>query len=209
MKPSGCLHVAAIVLAAGSASRMGKLKQLLPYGKRTFVAHAVQQAIDAGFAPVVVVVGAEALAVRAAVAAQPVEIAQNERWQLGMGSSIAVGMQRLQEESAHSAAVAILLADQPLVTADHLGQMRRLLYVERPPIVAAEYNGTLGVPALFRRELFVTLAGLPPEAGARHLLRESGFPVTAFPLPEAAMDIDTPEDFAALSGEATSVASSS
>jgi len=186
---------------------MGKLKQLLPYGRRTFVAHSVQQAIDAGFAPVIVVVGAEAGAVQAAVAAQPVEIAQNDRWRLGMGSSVAAGVRQLQEVTAHSAAVALLLADQPLVKADHLKEMRRLLYTNRAPIVAAEYNGTLGVPALFRRELFATLAALPPDAGARYVLRDSGFAVTPFPLPEAAMDIDTPEDLAALEGDQSPLAS--
>lgn len=177
---------------------MGKVKQLLSYRGRTFVAHVIQQAMNAGFAPIVVVVGAEASAVRAAVAAQPVEIAPNERWHLGMGSSIAAGVEELQDVAPNSAAVAIVLADQPLVTAQHLKEMRRLLHIERAPVVAAEYNGTLGVPALFSRELFVTLTSLPPDAGARHILRDSGIPVTAFPLPEAAIDIDTPEDFAAL-----------
>ena len=201
MKPSGCLPVAAIVLAAGSASRMGKLKQLLPYGERTFVTHAVQQASDAGLAPIVVVVGAEADAVRAAVAAQPVAVAQNENWQSGMGSSVVAGIRQLQDAAPQSAGVAILLADQPLVTSQHLRDMRKLLYLERAPIVAAEYSGTLGVPALFKRELFATLAALPGNAGARHILRDSGFAVTPFPLLAAAMDIDTPEDFAALTAK--------
>jgi len=191
--------VAAVVLAAGSASRMGRLKQLVPYGPRTLVQHSVQQAIDAGFGPVIVVVGAEADAVRAAVAAQPVEIAENRQWQRGMGSSLAAGVQQLQALPGHSAAVAILLADQPLVASHHLKEMRRLLYTGTAPIVAAQYNDTLGVPAVFKRELFVTLASLPPDAGARHVLRDSGFAVTPYPLPEAAMDIDTPEDLAALS----------
>jgi molybdenum cofactor cytidylyltransferase len=188
---------------------MGKMKQLLPYGNRSLVSHSVQQAIDAGFGPIVVVVGAEAAAIRAAVAAQPVEIAHNHHWHLGMGSSITAGVQQLQEVAPNSAAIAILLADQPLVSADHLKEMRRLLYTERAPIVAAEYNGTLGVPALFSRELFVTLASLPPDAGARHILRDSAIAVTAFPLPEAATDIDTPEDFAAVSGTIEPVGSTS
>ena len=119
--------MAAIVLAAGSASRMGKLKQLLTYEGRTFVSLAVQQAVQAGLAPIVVVVGAEANAVRSSVAALPVEIAENVRWQQGMGSSIAVGIRLLQETPAYSAAVAILLADQPLVTAERLQEMRKLL----------------------------------------------------------------------------------
>ncbi len=201
-----CLPVAAIVLAAGAATRMGSLKQLLRYGNQTLVEHAIRHAMEAGFAPVIVVVGAEAQAVRAAIAALPVEIVQNDAWQLGMGSSIVTGMRTLQQLGTDSAAVAILLADQPLVTAQHLTAMRKLLHTADAPVVAAEYSGTLGVPALFKRDMFGVLAALTPEAGARHVLRDSGIDVISFALAEAAIDLDTPDDFAAfeLKSRATS-----
>ncbi len=144
------------------------------------------------------VVGAEAEAVRASIAAQAVEVVQNQNWESGMGSSVSAGVRQLQQSGADSAAVAILLPDQPLVTTDHLVRMRRLLHTEQAQIIAARYSCTLGVPAFFKRSLFSALASLPPQAGARHLLRDSGALVTEFPLPEAATDIDTPEDFAAL-----------
>ncbi len=185
---------------------MGKLKQLLPYAGHTLVEHAVEQAIEAGFSPVIVVVGAEAGAVRASIAARRVEIVHNGAWHLGMGSSVTAGIRHLQQMGSDSAAVAILLADQPLVSANHLAEMRGLLHTSHAPAVAAQYNGTLGVPALFKRDLFTVLLSLPPAAGARHLLRDSGIQVAPFPLPEAAMDIDTPQDFAAL--EASSTATS-
>lgn len=183
---------------------MGKLKQLLPFSGGTLVQHAIQQARKAEFDPIIVVVGAEAEAVRAAIATQPIEIVYNEDWELGMGGSVAAGVRRLQEASTDSAAVAILLADQPLVTAIHLSAMRTLLHTEKASIVAAAYNETIGVPALFKRALFPVLASLEPEAGARHILRDSAFRVAEFPLPEAGTDIDTPEDFAALQPNATS-----
>lgn len=190
--------MAAVILAAGAATRMGKLKQLLPYRGRTLVEHSIQQAVEGGFHPIIVVVGAEADAVRSTIAVQPVDIVHNRQWQSGMGSSIAAGIRQLQESGAESAAVAILLGDQPLVTAEHLAAMRTLLHTRENPVVAAQYEGTIGVPALFKRELFSMLASLPPDAGARHLLRSSTHGITEFPLPEAAVDIDTPTDFAAL-----------
>jgi molybdenum cofactor cytidylyltransferase len=193
-----CLPVAAIILAAGAATRMGRLKQLLRYQEQTLIERSVQQAMGAGFGPVIVVVGAEADAVQASVAARRVEIVHNAAWQTGMGSSIAAGMRRLREMETDSAAVAILLVDQPLVTAGHLDRMRQVFSSGNAPVVAAQYNNVLGVPALFKRELFSALAALPAEAGARQLLREPDISVTPFPLPEAGIDIDTPEDFAAL-----------
>ena len=195
MSKAACLPVAAVVLAAGAATRMGRAKQLLPYQGRTLVEHAVQQAIEAGFDPVIVVVGAEASAVRRVLAAHRVEIVENGRWSSGMGSSVAAGVRFLQQSGADSAAVAILLTDQPRVASEHLRAMKTLLETGEAPVVAAEYNGVAGVPAFFKRSLFGRLAALQAEAGARQILRDSDLKVVRFPLPEAAVDIDTPEDF--------------
>jgi molybdenum cofactor cytidylyltransferase len=185
------VRAAAVILAAGAATRMGRLKQLLPYRGKTLVEHAVEQALAAAFDPVIVVVGAEGDSVRVALAAQPVLVVENSLWHLGMGSSIAAGVGALPRAQT----VAILLADQPLVEARHLREMRALLDTSDAPAVAAQYKGTLGVPALFKLELFEALRSLDPAAGARLLLRAWAVP---FPLAEAAMDIDTPEDFAGL-----------
>ena len=115
-----------------------------------------------------------------------------------MGSSIAVGMHALRELATDIAGVALLLADQPLVVSSHLEAMRTLFSEENCAIVASRYNGTLGVPAIFKRSLFPALASLSGDTGARTLLRNPEHVVVAFDLPEAAVDVDTPEDFDAL-----------
>jgi molybdenum cofactor cytidylyltransferase len=194
-------NAGAIVLAAGAATRMGAQKQLLRYRGLTLLEHCVGQALEARLNPVIVVVGAGAPEVRAAIAAQPVKIVENPAWQSGMGSSLGAGIHCLLNMSANAAAVGVLLADQPRVRAEHLIAMRQLLETGSALAVAAEYSGDLGVPAFFKRELFAALAGLPPEAGARRLLRQSGLHVSAYSLPEAAVDIDTPEDFAQLTNQ--------
>ena len=135
---------------------------------------------------------------RASIAVLDVEIVENEYWKRGMGSSLSAGIKALQEAGSEASAAAVLLPDQPLVTASHLAAMRDLLLSTRAGVVAARYDETLGVPAIFRRNLFALLANLPPESGARQLLRSSEIEVAGFDLPEAATDIDTPEDFDAL-----------
>lgn len=197
---AACLPVAAVILAAGAATRMGKLKQLLPYRGRTLIQNAVDQALQADFDPVLVVVGAESAAVRSAVASQKVVMVENSYWQSGMGSSVSAGVHWLRNEKTEAAAVGILLADQPLVNAGHLKEMRTRLHQVPADAIAAEYSGTLGVPALFKRNLFTALSELPASAGARHLLRQPGVTVEPFFLPEAAFDIDTPADYESLEG---------
>jgi molybdenum cofactor cytidylyltransferase len=192
------LPTAALILAAGASTRMGRPKQVLPYGSGTLVSNAVMQAKLARFERVLVVIGAKAELVERSVADLGAEIVLNDEWETGMGSSIFAGLQQLETSGPRVAALAILLADQPRVTADHLVQMRRLFEEGSAPVVAAEYDSSYGVPAIFRDELFPDLASLPRSLGARHLLRSSRFVVTGFALPEAAIDIDTPADFAAL-----------
>jgi molybdenum cofactor cytidylyltransferase len=188
----------AIVLAAGAALRMGQLKQLLPFGNTTLLGHAIQHAQQAAFERLVVVLGAEAGRVHEAIRPLSVDTVVNENWQAGMGSSITTGLHHLETTGDPLSAVAILLADQPHVGAEHLLALRELLENTGLSVAAAEYGGKPGVPALFRREKFSLLSALPPEAGARHLLRHSDLPMARYPLPEAAADIDTPSDFAAL-----------
>ncbi len=176
---------------------MGRLKQLLPYEGKAMILHAVMQAQKAGFAPVIVVTGSGSASVSEAVSELPAEIAWNADWQSGMGSSIACGMRKVGEVSPEAVAVAILLADQPRVVAEHLRDMRAFLSPECLA-VAAQYNGSLGVPAIFQRQLFPDLGAIPPEHGAKQILRRLGDEVIPFPLPEAAEDIDTPEDYSRL-----------
>jgi molybdenum cofactor cytidylyltransferase len=126
---------------------------------------------------------------------EAVNIVHNEQWETGIGSSIRAGMRALLASDEVPEAAAILVADQPLVKAKHLAAMRRLLSSAGSSIVAAQYSDTIGVPALFNQKWFGALSSLPPEAGARRLLRTLDADVTRFPLPEAAVDIDTPEDF--------------
>jgi molybdenum cofactor cytidylyltransferase len=192
------VSIAAIILAAGAATRMGRLKQLLPFRGKSLVEYAVVQATEAEFHPVIVVVGADSRAVRNALAGLDVLVVENSRWESGMGSSIAAGVEYLEVSKADADAAAILLPDQPLLTADHLKQMGKLLGQSSAAVIAAHYDGTLGVPAIFRRTLFPRLIALHGEAGARSLLRDSKENVIPFDLPEAAIDVDTPDDFAAL-----------
>jgi molybdenum cofactor cytidylyltransferase len=187
-----------MILAAGAGSRMGALKQLLPFRGGTLLSNAIAQAKEAGFARIAVVIGADAIRVAEAMTGEQIETVENPGWDSGMGSSIRAGMAHMRMHGTLPEVLAILLADQPFVRSTHLMAMRRLQAESGGTIVAAEYDGCHGVPALFTPALFAMLENLAPEAGARQLLRDGRFPVTSYPLPEAATDVDTPGDFAAL-----------
>ena len=174
---------------------MGRAKQLLHYNGGTLIEHAIQQAENAAFHPIVVVLGANSEAVAEAVSRTTAQWVLNENWQTGMGSSISAGIIKLLEIVPATEAVAILLADQPHIKDVHLSNMAKLFELGKLPVIAARYANTKGVPAIFNRSIFSELKMLPPATGARSLLRDAH----PYDLPEAATDIDTPDDFAMLS----------
>lgn len=192
------MRIAAVVLAAGAATRMGRVKQLLPFRGMTLLERVVRAASQAEFQPVIVVLGAQPQAVARSLAEAAVTLVENPLWPTGMGSSIAAGVRCLEQYDDPCDAVAILLADQPLVEAHHLRAMAQQLAASNAHIVAAHYSGGVGVPALFRQALFPALTGLDGQPGAKALLRDPRYTVLPFDLAEAATDVDTPEEFQAL-----------
>jgi molybdenum cofactor cytidylyltransferase len=88
-----------------------------------------------------------------------------------------------------------LLADQPHVSAQTVNRLVATTRRTVKPIVASAYANTLGVPALFTRDIFDELRNLPSKWGAKKLISDGGNRVVAVPAPEAAWDIDTPENY--------------
>lgn len=190
------LDVAGIVLAAGGSTRMGRAKQLLEVDGAPLVRRAALAARDAGCAPVVVVLGGRAAEVAPALLGLGVVLQVNERWQDGMGGSIAAGI--ACAERCGAMAALLTLADQPLVGA---AALRRLLDAWRAsgqPIAASRYAGTVGVPACFARDRFAALRALDGAPGCKALLHAQPRATALVDCPEAEHDVDTPDDWARL-----------
>ncbi|MBV9127496.1 MAG: nucleotidyltransferase family protein [Verrucomicrobia bacterium] len=199
-------NAGAILLAAGASTRLGQPKQLLPFRGGTLLGHVCRMARAAGCAPVVVVLGAEAARCAAALRkevpadnamAQTVECAA---WVNGMGASLKAGLRALCDLAPACAEAVVLLCDQPLVTPDLL---RALLHARRTrgaPAAACRYDGTVGPPAVFGREIFSEIAALPDAAGARSLLTRHAAAGTlaCVDFPDGTLDVDTPADAARL-----------
>jgi CTP:molybdopterin cytidylyltransferase MocA len=189
--------IVCLVLAAGGSRRLGKPKQLVRYRQRPLVVHIVAAARSVlPAAPLIVVVGAEALKVRLVLRRTRCapRIVANPSWTEGLATSQRAGL-AAAPRSARAALV--LLVDQPRVGAAAHG---RLLYAwrRRPGVpAAARYDGRSGVPAVLPRRQWRALRSLHGDQGARTLLRGSGA-LTLVDIPEAALDIDTPADLAKL-----------
>lgn len=188
---------AAVILAAGSSSRMGRPKQLLPVDGTPLVVRAANAALGAGLWPVVVVLGANAEKVRPALARLPVLPADNPAWQEGMAASLRAGVGVLQQFSRALPGTLIALCDQPGFDEEAIRRLARERERTQRGITAAKYQGICGAPAFFRREYFLALSALTGEEGAKVLIHRHADELATVELPELAVDLDTPEDYAA------------
>jgi molybdenum cofactor cytidylyltransferase len=183
--------VAAIVLAAGASRRMGRPKALLEVGGRSLVRRAAEAARGSRAGSVVVVTGEEDEAIAGALEGAAATL-HHPAAREGLGSSIACGV--AEADARGAAAVLVLLADQPAVTAELLDRLLDAYEAGADP-VACHYAGSPGPPALFARRHFGALKSLQGDRGAKELL-ESEPARCDVPFPEGALDVDTPEDLA-------------
>ncbi|HVF30220.1 MAG TPA: nucleotidyltransferase family protein [Pyrinomonadaceae bacterium] len=188
-------NVGAVILAAGSSSRMGQPKQALKVGDTSLLRRAVTAASGAGCSPLIVITGANAEASRSELAGLDVHEAWNSKWESGMGSSISAGINALLEADPQVAAVMIMLCDQPYVTDEVIYRLISEHQSTGKPVVASEYGGGFGVPALFHSSLFNELAGLDGASGAKPVIARHLSETHLVPFPGGEIDIDTPEDY--------------
>ena len=182
-----------LVLAAGGSRRLGTPKQLLRIRGRTLLSRIIDAAEAVTPGRVVVVVGADALRMRSLIRRHHpgTHSVDNSRWAQGMAGSLQVGLSVLPHRAS---GVLLLLSDQPAVGEASLGRLIRAWRRRPGKAAAAAYAGVVGVPAVLPRSLWREARRLRGDEGARKLLRMKGMPAATVHIPEAAWDIDTPED---------------
>jgi molybdenum cofactor cytidylyltransferase len=188
--------IAAIILAAGAASRMGAPKQLLKIDGETLIRRTARAAIEAQCSPVVAVLGAGSDEIAGELADLPVPIALNPHWQLGMGTSVRAGLAAALRFSPDIAGVLLTVCDQPHLSAQILANLLTVHARGQSPITASAYADTLGPPGVFSRQIFTALEALEDQSGAKKLITATLSDVTPFPWEAGAVDIDTPQDWA-------------
>lgn len=215
---------AAIILAAGSSSRMGngRHKLLLMLNERSVLAHVIEAALASQAHPIVVILGHEAWKVRAVVATyiaqQDIIVIENPDYLQGMSTSMRVGIAALlegksaqvgqrmgqdedEEKSEQSQidvdSALIMLGDQPLITAQVIDSLISAWKTSGKRIVASLYDGKRGSPTLFAASLFAELMEVSGDEGGRTVLERHREEVEFVELGDvaASYDVDTWEAY--------------
>ena len=188
-----------VILAAGASTRLGKPKQLLQYKGNSLIQHIAQIAVSVVHGPVVVVTGAHAGLITLQLSGLPVQPVYNPYWNSGIGSSIRKGLQAALDLSPELEEVIFAVCDQPHISPGLFRDMINARVKSKKQIVACAYGNTLGTPVLFSKHYFVELLQLKNDEGARKLILQHASSVEAVPFPMGNVDIDTLQDYIALS----------
>ena len=188
--------VFAVVLAAGSSSRFGNTKLLKTIDGVSLVARAAQLARSVCGDNVVIVTGHDSAAVARSAGDAARFLIVNDHYAEGMSRSIAAAANAL----AHTAGgILLILADQPLISTEHLEAMLDSWSGSETEIIATAFADTSGPPVLFSSGAFPALTRLTGDQGARSVLQDEKFAVKTIMFEGAVVDIDTPEDLGKLS----------
>ena len=189
--------VTGLVLAAGGSKRLGRPKQLLPYGSATLLDHVLDTARECALDQLLCVVGGGAADVLRGVDFTGTQVVENPEFGEGCSSSIAVALRAVDPRTD---VLVLMLGDQPGVSA---GAVRKLVRgLGEAPLAACAYSDGRGHPLAFARRVFPELAALHGDRGVWKLLDRHADEVVDVavegPIPR---DIDTWEDYAAVLAE--------
>jgi len=190
--------IAGIVLAAGLSRRMGRPKLLLDLDGSPVIRRTVERLLSANLDDLVVVTGPADHALAEALRGLTVRLAVNPEPQAGQASSIVAGIKNLR---AGTEAALVALGDQPTVPVLVISQLLAVFHASRKPIAAPVYREGRGNPVLFAASVFPELLALAGDQGARSVVDRDPARVALVTV-DASMppDVDTPEDYARLSG---------
>ncbi|OIQ36874.1 MAG: hypothetical protein BM563_09935 [Bacteroidetes bacterium MedPE-SWsnd-G1] len=188
-------NVKILLLAAGSSSRMGRPKQLLPWKNATLIEHQINILLALKF-PVTVVLGAYSDEIQEHIKMKPITIFTNRNWKDGMGSSISFGLVEMLKKTSTFDGVCIVLVDQPLLTKSFLMKMIDSFNVTRKHIIVSSSNDNIkGPPVLFPSVYFNELIKLKGDFGAKQLIKEQANNIKLVFGGDELIDIDTQEEY--------------
>jgi molybdenum cofactor cytidylyltransferase len=200
--------IAAIILAAGSSSRMGagRHKLFLPLGERPVLVHVLEAVLAAQTHPIVLVLGHQADQARTLLDpylhTPDLQVIENAAYKQGMSTSLRAGLQALTDPNGriaqkHIGGAIILLGDQPLITTRIIDSLVTIWQTGGKRIVTPLYNGKRGNPVLFSADLFPELANVTGDEGGRSVIERHRQEVVTVEMEDAraSFDVDTWEAY--------------
>ncbi|PLR83000.1 nucleotidyltransferase family protein [Bacillus canaveralius] len=189
--------IGAIILAAGQATRFGKLKQFQLLANKPLFIYPVELASQLKLNPILLVGNSKSSEhMLNAINELNVTYLENNESSQGMSTSLKKGLLILGNDIN---AVLVFLGDQPFIPASVVDKLIRTYkeqYKRGVRIVRPSYKGKKGHPVLFDRSIFPALFAIKGDRGARDIIESHSEQVETveFSTMEWNLDIDTQND---------------
>ncbi len=191
------MTVAGVLLAAGTSTRMGRPKALLPYRGSTLLRHAAEVLCGTPCSPRLVIAGADVEESCWQVKDLDVEVVENPDHREGLSTSLRAALRAIEARESVTGdeieGILITLVDQPLVTAAHLNEI--LAAGRESGLAATSWATTFGPPAFLYRSFFSSLQALRGDEGAKQILGMHPERLRRVAFPGAALDVDDESDY--------------
>jgi len=187
--------LAALILAAGYSSRMGRSKPLLPFGGQTALARVIGSFRQAGIDRIAVVTGHQAEQLDPLLRELDVGAIANPNYERGMYSSVQAGIAALP---ADVTACFLLPVDIPLVRPSTIAALAANFAAQQASITYPRFGGRRGHPPLIARSLFADILAGQGDGGLHALLQRHQATDVDVLDEGIVLDMDTPEDYAQL-----------
>lgn len=188
--------VAAVVLAAGSSTRLGQPKQLAPIAGRPALAYTLDALRASRIDRIALVLGYAADEIAAALDLKGICVVRNDAYPEGQSTSVIAGIKSLGDDVT---AALMVVGDQPLLAPTVVDAIVHAYDETGGPFIVPLYEGEWGNPVLIARATWPLLENLKGDTGARPILRKHMDMVLEVPVPGSLLDdIDTPEDYACI-----------
>jgi molybdenum cofactor cytidylyltransferase len=193
------MPIAAVVLAAGPSKRLGRPKQLEPWGETNLLGHVLEKTGRFPVDEIWVVLGHQAEEVLAGTPSLGgMFVVENLEWEEGIASSIRVGLDALTRLSRCDCAL-IVIGDQPEISVEVVEELIRSHNATDKPVTVPKYRYSWGNPVLVDRSLWPRLMSLEGDQGAQRLWHAHPEWINEVWISEAPpRDVDTENDVAEL-----------
>ena len=188
-------NIKKILLAAGESKRFGDKNKLSEIINGKPIINHILDTLCEIFHPseLIVIVGHEQNIIKNLIFNKDIKILENKDYRKGIGTSIALGMNNLNEDID---GVMIIPADMPYINSkDLINLEKKFIELNCVKVVMPEHNYRIGNPVILPRNYFKTLKSLKDDFGARSLIRKKDI-VTLKTGFGTIFDIDTKEELA-------------
>jgi molybdenum cofactor cytidylyltransferase len=189
--------IALVILAAGKSSRMGAVKQNLPWKDSTLLVNAIETGLKSNADAVFVVLGANSEIIHPFIKHLDIGIIENRHWMQGLGSSISSAVSYIVNTKNQYDSVLFCLADMPFVKSTHLNCMMALFQLNESAIIATTFKDKPVVPVLFNTKYFKELMNLSGDTGAKEVLKKHSNKIKRIEVSstKTLIDLDTKSDY--------------